>query len=342
MKESIRYFNANDEPVEASQATWGVKLVCDDKGRLLETVRFVAEEPREVVESFAESIAGISLAEAALPATVDGTRAPLRLHVRLISPGFGNPRDNHYYPADVLQRDAKVFEGVKMYPVDHDQKAKTAANEVGVIDKIVRFDKGAPVAEVTIFNPDFAEQVRNRAASGKLETLECSILASGRTRKGTVEGKSANIVEAITAAASVDWVTRAGAGGKALNIAESDHSQSDTGGEETVSEPSQTSEAAPATGDSAPAVLSEAEMTEALNVAQLPQVAKDRLKGKQFENRAALEAAIDEMASLLSAVTKSGQPLATGKKQRATAPAAPNLEELDQVNARWLGTPNRR
>ncbi len=203
--------------------------------------------PEYEAEAFAECADGVTLVEDAAPA-VDGTRAPLKLHVRLIRPGFGNQRDGHYYPADVLARDAHVFEGVKMYPVDHQQAQKSAANEVGVVDKIVRFDDGAPVAQVTIFNPDFAEQVRNRAAAGKLGTLECSILAQGTTRKGQVDGKAANIVEAITAAQSVDWVTRAGAGGQALNIAEGQTgtcpeqseggaSQDDTGGVIVESEP---------------------------------------------------------------------------------------------------------
>lgn len=53
-----------------------------------------------------------------------------------------------------------------------------------------------------------------------LGKMECSILAGGMARKGKVDGVAGNIVERITEALAVDWVTRAGAGGRALDLAE--------------------------------------------------------------------------------------------------------------------------
>jgi len=189
----------------------------------------VAQGDELAEASFSESDAGaaIAIAEDNQPEQ-NGVRAPLKLDVRLIKPGFGNKRDNHYYPPEVLRRDAHVFEGAKMYVTDHRQGEKSERTEVSVIEKITGFaDDGAPIARVAVFDPEFAEKTRNRAALGQLATLECSILASGKTRKGKIDGADANIVEAITASQSVDWVTRAGAGGQAVAIAEGEQGVQD-------------------------------------------------------------------------------------------------------------------
>jgi hypothetical protein len=68
-----------------------------------------AEEMAEV--ALAENDAGgiIELAEAGNGAT------PLKLNIAVIEPGFGNQHDNRYYSREMLERDAQVFEGVKMY-----------------------------------------------------------------------------------------------------------------------------------------------------------------------------------------------------------------------------------
>jgi hypothetical protein len=161
--------------------------------------------------------------EAEMVALGKGPRSPLDLDVKLIVPGWGNKRDNNYYPATVLKRDAGVFVGAKMYATDHRENEKSVRTEVSRIKEITGFaDDGAPIARVTIFDPDFAEQTRNRAQAGILDSLECSILAYGTGKPGKApDGKSGYIVEAITAAQSVDWVTKAGAGGRALRLAES-------------------------------------------------------------------------------------------------------------------------
>lgn len=173
-------------------------------------------------EVLAESIGGanVTLAETEAPAT--GPRAPLDINVRLIKPGWGNSRDRHYYSAAMLRRDAGLFEGVKMYTTDHNAAEKSERTEVSKIKAIERFDTdGAPIARVTIFDPDFAEKTRNRIAAGMTDSLECSILAAGMSKAGKApDGREGNIVEAITAVQSVDWVTKAGAGGGAVSLAE--------------------------------------------------------------------------------------------------------------------------
>ena len=54
-----------------------------------------------------EDTANLTEAEAATMET--GRRAPVIVDFQMITPGPGNKRDRHYYPADVLKRDIGVF-----------------------------------------------------------------------------------------------------------------------------------------------------------------------------------------------------------------------------------------
>jgi hypothetical protein len=102
--------------------------------------------------------------------------------------------------------------------------------EVAVIEKIVSFENdGSPIGEVSIFDPSFAEQTRNRHKVGHLDSLHCSILGSGVAEKGKIDDVEYKIVKSIDEMSSVDFVTRAGAGGQALSLVESD--KEDEGGE---------------------------------------------------------------------------------------------------------------
>jgi hypothetical protein len=222
-------------------------------------------------------------------------RAPLALNVRLITPGWGNLRDKNYYPADVLKRDAKVFEGVKMYATDHRENEKSVRTEVARIDRVHCFaDDGAPIARVTVFDPDFAEQTRNRAAAGLLESLECSILAYGRTKPGKVDGQAGNVVEAITSARSVDWVTKAGAGGHAISLAESEHPNGGPLG--------QVGGVTAAERESNMA-LGKNEVAAALEASGLPENVQTALAAAEYPDAAALLAAIIAVQSLKSGET---------------------------------------
>ena len=154
-----------------------------------------------------------------------GSNGPLQLNVAVVEPGWGNKRDNNYYPADVLERDAKVFEGAKMYATNHRAADKSVLTEVSqVLECPVGFtESGAPIARVGVFNSQFAESIKNREALGVLGDLHCSILARGQIQKGFISGgRKGRKVTSITEAASVDWVTQHGAGGRALSLTESD------------------------------------------------------------------------------------------------------------------------
>ena len=184
----------------------------------------------EVAEVDAGGAEMAELAEAELGTVLslsedDTGTGPLVMEVAVIEPGWGNKRNNNYYPAAMLERDASVFAGAKMYATDHRQDEKSVLTEVSqILECPTSFtESGAPIARVGVFNTQFAENIRGRAKLGVLDSLHCSILAGGKVKPGFSEnGRTGREVVQITEVASVDWVTRAGAGGRALSLAESD------------------------------------------------------------------------------------------------------------------------
>jgi len=310
-------------------------------------------EPAPLAESFAPAIALVEGDGAASP------RGPLEMDVQIIQPGWGNARDNHYYPAEMLKRDAAVFEGAKMYATDHRADEKSVRTEVSQIKSITGFtETGAPIARVVVFDPDFAEQARNRAKAGVLSSLECSILADGRARPGfELDGRKGKVVEAITAVSSVDWVTRAGAGGKALSLAESasgkpegeaetgdtpaaesapaaqvtirEEDQPEAPAEVPVETPAEEapvetpSEEVPAETPGAesaapdPVYLGEAEVRAALAKTRLPAESLLALAFGKWETAGALEAAIAAEVKRLKEISGSGRPFGLGESAAA-------------------------
>lgn len=328
-EEKKQWVEVANSALEACLADGGTDEVCGPSAiKQANGVIAKAKAEDEEEEPEEEETAEVELQESANPNVqfieADGKagrpeRAPLKLQVRLIRPGPGNAQHKHYYPRDVLKRDARMFEGVKMYATDHRDEEKSVRTEVSTVDKIVGFDEdGAPLAQVTVFDPDFAEQVRNRAAAGKLDTLECSILAAGRAKSTMVEGERYNVVEAITSARSVDWVTKAGAGGAAVNLMEK--------------------------GDPAPAddivILSEAEVQAVLAEAHLPDDAKAWLAETQYKDEDAVKAAVNRLAAIITETDRSGVPV-TGRPRPHAEPKRATLAEIQEaqqsVNARWLG-----
>jgi len=323
--------------------------------------RAAAEEVAET-EPLAESVAGVALAEEATTSggmEAAGARSPVKLTVRLIRPGWGNKQDNHYYGTDMLRRDARVFEGAKMYTTDHRDSEKSVRTEVSVIDRIAGFDEdGAPLADVTAFEPNFAEMVRNRATAGRLDTLECSIKASGTVRPGfELGGRKGKVVEAITACDSVDWVTRAGAGGAALALQESAGGGGDapeTGGDRVTDKEheeleGQQEEAEGQGGEQQPdpvaeaeteaAVLSEADVSAVLAEARLPEWAKGLIARGRYADADELKSAVQEAADELAEATRSGKPAQGSKREPARRKTLAEVEAAqDAVNARWLRT----
>lgn len=320
------------------------------------------DAPQPEGERLAESFGGaLMLSEADMPANGNGVREPLNLEVRLITPGWGNLKDNHYYPAEVLRRDAKVFEGAAMYTTDHVVGEKSERTKVSIVNRIKRFaDDGAPIADVTIFDPDFAEKTRNRAKADLLDTLKCSILAYGKTKPGMVDGRKGDIVEAITSRGSVDWVSQDGAGGNAERIAENakgvNHMTTETSAAiaantpvivnapAAVPPPTTIPLPAPAAPppSAAPVALAEAEVKTALAATTLPAPSQKRLVAQPFKDKAELDAAVASEVAYLKEVIGSGKPLMP-KSPSGDKPAslAEVNQRVDSTLDRFFGAPRQ-
>jgi hypothetical protein len=336
-----------------------IRALTEEFVREIETIASSEATPAKAAESDSESATlseqgghVIDLAESA-----DGEGA-VHIKVRLIQPGWGNTQDNNYYPAEMLREYAKVFEGVKMYESDHRPQEKSNRTWVSTVRRIIGFDaSGAPLAEVVAHEPNFIARVRNLHKENMLSCLECSILGSGRAHAGAVDGRNGKIVEAITSARAVDWVTRAGAGGAAIELMESnregDHmaeepsdlkegrepdgattvpiaedaqgqnaSESHTDADPADGTPSATPEpvaegAAGATPQDAPSALTAEAVARLLEASRLPPVAQRRLEAHTYLTEAAVAEAIEAERSYLSEVLGAGKPTHLGESQHA-------------------------
>ena len=227
----------------------------------------------------------------------------------------------------------------------HRNDEKSVRTEVSLLEDVVGVREFADgrylVGRAVVFNPDFAEDVRNRNDAGVLDSLHCSILARGSAKPGKVGESEYNIVQEITDAQSVDWVTRAGAGGHALQLAE------------TAAEPDQEPEIEPVALDETeaqPVTLSEDNATEGviqplplaeviteLGKTNLPAASVAGLASGNYANLSEVENAVTEEVQRLKA-KGSGRPLGMAA---TPLPKARSLQEiktgLQAVNHKWLG-----
>jgi hypothetical protein len=283
---------------------------------------------------------------------------------QIIEPGWGNPVDGHFYPAEVVKRDANKFIGAKMHESEHGPD-KTNRTWVSTVTDIVGYtESGAPVAKIAVHDPIFAEKVRNLNEAGLLGKLQCSILAGGKARPGfTQGGRTGRLVESIDRVLNVDWVNNAGAGGKALNLAENskggnppvevDNSKvtpdtttaapaapvtapatppADTLQQETLKESTQ-----PATPPTqTPARLPDERVRALLAESNLPRAAQDKLSRGLYNTEAEVGAAINSERSYLSEATGSGKPVGMGEalaeNSGKTAASVNDSDKLAEVN----------
>lgn len=304
-----------------------------------------ASETQPVAEALAESFDGAILEVADVAEAKDSKDDdPLKIKIKLIEPGWGNKRDNHYYSREMLEAAAPKFVGAKMYATNHKEDEKNVLTEVATIIRHDGFtESGAPVMEVGIHDPYFARSVRNRQKLGTLHQLENSILATGNVRMGEVGGKPGKIVEAINEVKSVDFVTRAGAGGHALALAESEEGAAMPPEKETpqagATETTTTAEAAttPATiAETQPTLLSEADVTALLKEdAGLPEASRERLSKGQYTDKDKLQEAIVAEKAYIKQLTGSGKPAGLGESAAASAiqsvPLAERRKSLDAI-----------
>jgi hypothetical protein len=285
-----------------------------------------------------------------------GSGGPLKIDIAVIEPGWGNREDNHFYPRDMLKQCAEKFVGAKMYATNHRPDEKSVRTEVSQILEMRGFtETGAPIARVGVFDPVFAESIRNRAKLGILDGLHCSILARGSLAEGSYElnGRKGRKVAAITEVGAVDWVTQHGAGGRALRLAEA---EDDMPIEETKkpdkadTKEQKLEEAVLKEGDSggsdAPAgatPLGEAAVGDILNAAHLPEASKARIREQQWLSEYDLKTAVAAEINYIKAITGSGKvPAGSGGEVPVQETS---LEEVNKrkeaVNAKFLGKRTR-
>jgi len=331
-----------------------IDLVAEALGVIGESESEPAFEECELAESNTGTIVAVRESQG----VEDDEPAPLELDIVVIEPGWGNSKDNHYYSAEMLAAHAVAFNGAKMYATNHKIDEKNVLTEVSqVLECPVGFtETGAPIARVGVFDNAFAESVRNRAALGKLEDLHVSILANGTAREYEENGRKGKYVETISIGAGVDWVTRAGAGGHALRLAENEEAIMETSEvlEEEVQEeeiPEQEVEQqeqesvemeSVAETQPEPVVLSESEVEQTLEGSKLPDASRERLAKAEYADTEQLETAITEERAYIVALTGAGRPVGQQAARDAAQAAQPSqmTEEtykakLDAIDKRY-------
>lgn len=289
-----------------------------------------AEERKKIEDKDGAIVELAENEESPITQLQESDNGPLQAVVRVIKPGWGNKKNNHYYPKDVLQRDAYQFVGAKMYETDHKPHEKSTRTWVSTIQDIVGFDEGAPLAKVAVHDEDFAGRLRNLNKLGMLEKMECSIYANGLAKGGfKLNGREGKQVEGITGVSSVDWVTRAGAGGAAVSLIESEE---ELNMEEELKQPEQPVEEAEIveeTVEEEPVeeveiqesdevrLLEVGEVKEILSETELPDYAQTRLafSGRFMTAEEVKEAAEAEL-QYIKTVTRSGKPFGMGKTEK--------------------------
>lgn len=341
-----------------------IKALADEYvGLVQEAMGAIDEQPQEETEPAETAEAQVQ--EIQFAETFDGIGADileeadamagdvLKMRVQIIKPGWGNSKDNHYYPIEVLARDSGVFKGIKMYETDHREAEKSTRTWVSTITDIDGFtETGAPIARVAVHDPQFAQRIRNLKAANLLDKMDCSILATGKVKSGEVDGKKGNIVEAITSANSVDWVTKAGAGGHALDLVETaEGSETVTVTHETTAivEPvaetviTETTTIIPETEPTAEGIIevikevmleetqvTEGRVVELLAASRLPEKAKDHLSRRLYATENKLIEAIAEELTYLQEITKAGKPFGIGGQSLQESALGVSVEQANK------------
>jgi len=154
-----------------------------------------------------------------------------RATVIVIKPGF-NATEDRYYPAEMLKRDYKVFEGQKMYadhPTEQEDKElpeRSIKNTgwVAVLKDVTCDEAGVVTGVAEIIEPWLMTKLATLRDKKLLSEMGISINAIGKATKSTIEGKETLVIEELTGARSVDFVTEPGAGG-IVTFYESDRSR---------------------------------------------------------------------------------------------------------------------
>ncbi len=136
----------------------------------------------------------------------------------IIKPGLS--KNNRFYSADLLKKSAGIFEGCKMF-ADHATEAESKAKPEGSVNnwmaqitKVYTESDGTIKGSGVVVDPVFKSKLDLLHKNGLLKEMGVSIRAMGRQSDGEMDGKKIKVVESLSHARSVDFVTFAGAGGQ--------------------------------------------------------------------------------------------------------------------------------
>jgi len=341
MVSNIMWNSSIPDKMGALQTLWSE--FTDIVSGLIDTMPTQPEEnAEEITSNIAESMNGVMDVDFQ---ETEGQSSIARMNVQIIHPGWGNIQDNNYYPAEMLKACSSKFVGAKMFETDHKQEEKSTRTWVSTIESITGFsDTGAPIARVAVHDPGFAERIRNLNELGQLSQMECSIMASGKARGGfEMGGRKGKIVESIDAVSSVDWVTRAGAGGKALGLVESQNGATINEGDnehmsinehdvhEQVNQETQPNEPTPK--------MEAGEVEKVLQASRLPEPSRVRLAESEYADANELNGAIAKESEYIKELTGSGLPFGMTDAKKPL-PATTDLAEVEkkknEVARKWL------
>lgn len=147
----------------------------------------------------------------------EATNTSGKYPVKVIQPGWGS---SGYYSNDVLAASASLFEGAQMFwnhpkfSDNYERPERDLRDLAGVLTN-VRYEEsnasGAGIYGDAIVFDAFRETLDEIAPY-----IGVSIRAGGKVHEGEAEGRGGLLVDDINLVQSVDFVTRAGAGGKVL------------------------------------------------------------------------------------------------------------------------------
>lgn len=177
----------------------------------------------------AESIAEAELSGDIVPLIEKAVRTDGTMRIKLIQPGWGS---SAYYSEAVLKRDGpKVFpSGTQMF-WDHQTATEEAERPEGslrdlaaVFTSDAAWDDDGPSGKGLYADATAIDGWRD-AIEGLAPHIGTSIRSWGRTVEGEAEGQKGPILQAFTSGRSVDFVTRAGAGGEIVQLFEAARSR---------------------------------------------------------------------------------------------------------------------
>lgn len=234
----------------------------------------------------------------------EGAAKSGRLNIQIITPGWGA---SGYYSPDVLEQAARdrVFpSGTHMY-LDHptaieqeERPNRSVKDLAAVLVEDAKWNGQALVAQARTFGP-YREAVAEMA-----DAIGVSIRADAEVSEGEAEGRRGVLVERLTSARSIDYVTAPGRGGRITQVLESAHAQAienalrdsdqqlpdtmfrttsfaidEEGDEPTPSDPAVPTESPVSDDPQAPTAPDEASGTDAPSVTEPPAVVADPAAG---------------------------------------------------------------